>query len=198
MTYFDGFSRVQVSFFRGSLLETVAAIESLFGSQGVVLRVVSPNRSLRIGELLSLLPGSAEAPAAALFESIGCVGWTAIVGSTGDGWLSLPRALARAGLNDVTVCAAVDTSAVPFPSALIEVITSQTSSRKLHSWRDVDGWHFIDRGERLPFENGTIYRKRNIRDRMNLSVIENFLAGFGITLSQVWSEAATQSLVVET
>lgn len=188
--------RVAISFIRGSLSHVVDLVGELLTSSGIVPNVRSVDECVFPVELTRRLPGRNGAPAAALFESFGCPTWTALLNSSEDGWPSLIGGLGKARAE--ILHAAFDILEPVYPSTVFEFFCNGKSVRRLHAWRDDDGWHFLNRGDSMPFENQANYRRKAIANRLNRAIVEELLLGFKVDIRRTLSEPVCRSTLILT
>lgn len=71
---------------------------------------------------------------------------------------------------------------ITYPAYKFEVMTID-SMRLVQVIKDIPNWQFFQKGNILPFEESSNYKKRRISDRLNNFIIDNYLKRNGIDIS---------------
>lgn len=97
-----------------------------------------------------------------------------------DGWPSIINKYYSQYKSEVFRAVFCDTDS-EFPLYAFEYKNKETI-RVIQSMKEEKKWEFFEKGTMLPFENGSIYKKRRIADRLNNEIIYEYLLTNGIDI----------------
>jgi hypothetical protein len=90
-----------------------------------------------------------------------------------DGWQGLLRGYSE-DYKQKIIRTDLSKPDITYPGYAFEVM-SIDSTRLVQVIKDVPNWQFFQKGDILPFEESINYKKRRISDRLNNSIIEDYL-----------------------
>jgi len=138
------------------------------------------------------------APSAIFFASPECDAWTAFLSRMDDGWYTLVNAMSKNVPELEALFLSSDLKRALYPSTAFEMFRGGKSIRRIHAWREEDGWHFISRGQPLPFEDVSHYSRRSIIDRFNFVILDGMLSKLDINLSAILTGCITDVRLLTT
>lgn len=100
-----------------------------------------------------------------------------------DGWYTLVNAMTRNHSQLEALFISADLADSHHPSTAFEFFRGGASVRRVHAWKEDDGWHFVNRGIPLPFEDTSRYSQRLIGERLTLAILDEMSAKLGIKLA---------------
>ncbi|MBR5715233.1 MAG: hypothetical protein IKX59_01490 [Bacteroidales bacterium] len=103
-----------------------------------------------------------------------------------DGMDSLCRCTRNIiGCELVSCCLSPNLTSEANPMNSFLFISKNGSERLIMSYYDYDRWAFFIKGEPLRFENTDYYKRRKIKDRINMDIIKEYLSELDIVFSDI-------------
>ena len=99
-----------------------------------------------------------------------------------DGWQGLLRGYSEDYKRKI-IRIVLSKPNIIYPAYEFEVM-NMDSIRLIHVIKDFPKWQFFQKGNILPFEENAHYKKRRISDRLNNSIIEDYLKKNGININE--------------
>jgi len=184
--------RVRMTFYRGSVDQTARAIEGALSGRKIpsTWKHLPPGLSMR--GLEAEMPSPEGPPSGILFASPVCPEWACFASPSEDGWVTLVNAVSASDPTLEAVFVLDDAGEAKFPARGFEVFRGGRSIRKVRVWKD-DGWHFVNTGPMLPFEDPSAYSPRIIANRLTSSALSDLLLKLEIDLWAMFDDVATDA-----
>jgi len=157
--------------------------EQTLVSRGISTTWEALERGIEFGAVRAHLPPPDGPPSAAFFTSSACVGWTGFLSRLEDGWYTLVNSMSHTDRHPEALFVSADLEIQKYPATAFEFFYGGQSVRRVHAWKEENGWHFLNRGEPLLFEDPKNYSRHNVKDRLNLLVVDDILSKVDIDLS---------------
>ena len=190
--------RLIMSFVRSSLEDACALAQDILASRGIATNWQVLPGGASLGAIRDQLPPPDAPPSGLFFVSPECKEWTGFLSRMDDGWYTLVNAMSRHASRPEAIYVCVDLEPTSYPSTAFEVFGGGHSVRRVHAWKDEDGWHFIDRGKPLSIEDTSVYSRRLIAQRLDLSILEGLLARLDISLAGLQTASLTRTRLLTT
>jgi len=190
--------RVVMTFFRSSLAEVAACAQGVLLDKGIPAEWTPAELSAYVATLLDQLPPLDAPPAALLFTSPACASWTGFMSRQADGWITMVSSMSKRAPQIEAISIGRDLGAAIYPSTSLEFFSGGASVRRVRAWREDDGWHFVNRGEVLPFEVSSNYKRRAVKDRLNGEVVDDVLLKLGIDFDELFNQPMSAARLLTT
>ncbi len=192
-------TRLVVAFFQSSLSKTSKCAERVLSERGISAAVVNFDEPAKLSSLIAELPSMQSPPAALLFALPPHNSWTGFLSRLDDGWSTMVNAICSKSPEMKAILVGLDFDAeAKYPRSSFEVFDGGQSVRCVRAWREDNGWHFIIRGEPLPFELTSYYERRKISDRLNSKIIHQLLLKLGINIDSLFNEFMAKAKLIKT
>ncbi|HET6996805.1 MAG TPA: hypothetical protein VFI06_17550 [Chitinophagaceae bacterium] len=111
---------------------------------------------------------------------------TVFINNFSDGWVTLLNNYSIEYDREITMATLSDQSTV-YPIYRF-YHRDKFNERFIQTLKEVNSWEFYQRGQPLSIEDESNYNKRRIVDRLNNSIIENYMQklGFDYTKKEFW------------
>jgi hypothetical protein len=187
-----------MAFFRCRLEDAVAAAQDVLASKNIATewRDLPPAQSIDAAR--DQLPPPDGPPSALFFASPECGPWTGLFSRMDDGWYTLVNAMTRHASQLEALFVSSDLKSTPYLSTAFELFRGGSSDRRIHAWKEEDGWHFVSRGVPLSIEDASHYSRRPVAERLNLVILDDMLSKLDINLSALLTGTLTEAKLLTT
>jgi len=174
--------RLALAFFHAEIDDVCARARRVFAARDISTIWEAPVGMSSLDAAIDQLPPRNGPPSGLFFTSPACSGWTGL-GNRGDAWYTLVNAISEQAKDLEALFVACDLEKTQYPAAAFEFYRDGQSVRCVRASREEDGWHFVNRGTPLPFEDVSQYSRRAISDRLNRTTLETMLSRLDIDLN---------------
>lgn len=190
--------RLVMGFFRARVEDTFALAQGVLASKGIPIEWRDLTSAQSIDAARDQLPPPDGPPSVLLFASPECGSWTGFLSRMDDGWYTLVNAMVKRAPHMEALFVSSDLKSTPFPSTAFEMFRDGKSVRRIHAWKEEDGWHFVNRGVPLPFEDASHYSRHSVAERLNLVILDGMLSQLDINLSALMTGKITEAKLITT